>query len=212
MDKEMDEQTDSGASRWSHHWLGVFLLAVGCAQEKEPDNPYVGNMDDFSYSGQITPERNMRRVNANGRMVTMDEYKGRFVWADYAAPWCQPCVAQAQAIKSIENSLADEVVFLTVMTSASQRYEDAPDQKTARAWATRFGLNSERVVAATNLWAWSIPKHILYSPTGQTLYRSTGGLSANQIRGILSRYMEDWGAWSREGRIANWMKPGSRPR
>ena len=59
MVKEMNKQTDFGASRWRRLWLGVILLAMGCAQEKEPDNPYVGNMDDLSYSGQITPERIM---------------------------------------------------------------------------------------------------------------------------------------------------------
>ena len=69
--------------------------------------------------------------------------------------------------------------------------------------ATTYSM-VERVVAATNLWSWTFPTHILYSPEGQTLYRSTGYLSADQIND-LSRYMQDWDEWSRNGR-RQWMK------
>ena len=178
-------------------------MAVGCVGKKQADDPYVGDMDDLS-SGQVTPGGVTRRVNAVGNMVAIEEFKGRFVWADYAAPWCRPCISQAQAIKEVEKSLGEGVVFLTVMTSATEEYASIPDQHTAKAWANRFGLNPERVVAATNLWSWTFPTHILYSPEGQTLYRSTGYLSADQIND-LSRYMQDWDEWSRNGR-RQWMK------
>ena len=35
----------------------------------------------------------------------MDAFKGRFVWADYAAPWCDPCRNQAGIIKNLESAL-----------------------------------------------------------------------------------------------------------
>src|SRR5213592_4972457 len=124
-------------------------------------------MNDRSYAGQVSPSGVTRRVNAGGNMVAIEEFRGHFVWADYAAPWCQPCIPQAQAIKQVETSLGERVVFLTVMTSASEEYASIPDRQTAKAWANRFGLNPERVVAATNLWAWTIPTHILFSPEGQ---------------------------------------------
>jgi thiol-disulfide isomerase/thioredoxin len=186
--------------------IGPLLVAAGCGGDKAPDNPYIGNMDDFSYSGQVTPDGVTYRVSASAKQVSVAQFDGRFVWTDYAAPWCQPCVTQAQAIKSLERTLGDRVVFLTVITSASEKYEDVPDQQTARAWAQRFGLDPDRVVAATNLWAWKIPTHILYSPKGQTLYRSTGYLPAEEIQGLLNRYIIDWEKWDRTGEKADWMR------
>ncbi len=189
--------------------LGALLAEAGCGR-KPPDYPYVGNMDDSSYAGQVTPGHVVRRVTANGSDLSIAEFEGRFVWADYAAPWCEPCVAQARAIISVEKSFGEEAVFLTVMTSASPKYEDVPDRRTAQAWARRFRLDPERVVAATNLWAWTIPTHILFSPEGQALYRFTGYLSAEQIEDILSRYMRDWEKWSSTGETADWMRSGGR--
>jgi thiol-disulfide isomerase/thioredoxin len=165
-------------------------------------------MNDFSYAGQRTAEKIVYRVNALGEMVSVVEFEGRFVWADYAAPWCKPCVAQAQVIKRLENAFGDKVVFLTVMTSASPEYESIPTQETARAWSQRCGLNPNRVVAATDQWAKYIPTHILFSPEGQTLYRSTGYMTGDQIRGILSDYVKDWLNWSENAVIAHWMRFG----
>lgn len=186
--------------------VGVALVVAGCGGDEQPDNPYVGNMNDFSYSGQVTPDQTMYRASASGRDVSIAQFEGRFVWTDYAGPWCQPCVAQAQAVKSIEGAFRDRVVFLTVMTSASAQYEDVPTRQTAEAWAQRFRLDPERVVVATNLWAWTVPTHILYSPRGQTLYRSTGYLPAERITTVLGVHMRDWENWNRTGKTADWMK------
>ena len=188
--------------------LCLLVVGAGCARKNQLDDAYVGNMNDRSYAGQVSPSGVRRRVNAGGNMVAIEEFRGHFVWADYAAPWCQPCIPQAQAIKQVETSLGERVVFLTVMTSASEEYASIPNRQTAKAWADRFGLNPERVVAATNLWAWTIPTHILFSPEGQTLYRSTGYLSAGQINNLLSHYIQDWEEWSRSGHTAQWMKTG----
>jgi thiol-disulfide isomerase/thioredoxin len=186
--------------------IAAILVITGCGGDRSPDNPYIGNMDDRSYSGQITPDQVMYRLSASGKKVSVAEFKGRFVWADYAGPWCQPCVTQAQALKSLEGAFGDRVVFFTVMTSSSAEYEDIPTQQTAGAWAQRFGLNPDRVVVATNLWAWTVPTHILYSPEGHTLYRSTGYLPADEIQRLLNRYIIDWEKWSRAGEKAEWMR------
>ncbi len=212
---EIHSQSGKGAGAQARRWLrrGAILatsilcgLLAGCSLDESPENPYVGNLNDFSYSGQITPERVLSRMSAAGRAVSIDQFHGRFVWADYAAPWCGPCVPQAQAIKSLESSYGEEIVFLTVMTSKSPGYRDLPDRQTAKAWSARFGLNPDRVVAANNLWGLTIPTHVLYSPKGQTLYRSTGSLSAQQIREILDRYRRDWNHWEHGGQLAAWMR------
>ena len=176
------------------HLAVCLLMTVGCERQNPSpiENPYLGNMNDHSWGGLVEPGKDLRRVNANGRYVSVSEFKGKFLWTDYAAPWCQPCVPQAQAIKSLETVFGGKVVFLTVMTANSSRFEDVADQQTAKNWAQRFGLNPEQVVAATNLWSRTIPTHILFSPAGQMLYQSTGALTASQIQAIASKHMQAW--------------------
>ena len=185
-----------------------FCLVLGCGKSRTHDKPYVGNMDDYTYSGQKSDEGCVYRVNGHGEEVCVAEFEGHFVWADYAAPWCGPCAAQAKIIKALETELADEVVFLTVITSAKNEFQSIPTQETAKAWARRFGLDPAKVVAATNRWGMTIPTHILFSPTGQTLYRAVGFLSKEQLQEIMAAYIQDWENWSENGTEAEWMWSG----
>lgn len=184
--------------------IAVAALFFFCACG--PDDPYVGHMDDTSYAGQVTPAKTIGRVNAKGQIISIDQFRGRFVWAEYSAPWCSPCIPQARAIRQLDQRYRDKVIFLTVITSASTNYGDVPTQETARAWAAKTRLNPDRVVAATNLYGRKIPSHILYSPEGHALFRHEGLLSAAYIRKILERRMAEWYEWSRNGVTADWMR------
>jgi thiol-disulfide isomerase/thioredoxin len=187
--------------------IGICLV-LGCGKSRTNDNPYVGNMDDYTYSGQRSDDGCVYRVNGHGEEVCVAEFEGQFVWADYAAPWCPPCVAQAKIIKALETEFADEVVFLTIITSAKNEFQSIPTQETANAWARRFGLDPDKVVAATDRWGMTIPTHILYSPTGQTLYRTIGYYSKEQLQKIMADYIQDWENWSENGTEAEWMWSG----
>ena len=190
--------------------LGVigFCLVQGCGKSRSNDNPYVGNMDDYTYSGQRSDDGCVCRVNARGKEVCVAEFEGQFLWADYAAPWCRPCVAQAKIIKALETEFGSEVVFLTVITGETSEFQSIPTQQTANAWARRFGLNPANVVAATDRWGMTIPTHILFSPTGQTLYRANGFHSKEQLQEIMADYIQEWKNWSENGTEAEWMQSG----
>ncbi len=183
-------------------------LVQGCVKSASNHNPYVGNMNDFSYSGQLTDDNCVYRMNALGEEVCVAEFQERFVWADYSAIWCAPCASQAKVIKALEDEAGYQAVFLTVITSASAESQSMPTQQTARRWARRFRLYPARVVVATDKWGMTVPTHILFSPTGQTLYRAQGFHSKKQIREILESYMRDWKNWSDTGTIADWMRAG----
>jgi thiol-disulfide isomerase/thioredoxin len=177
----------------------------GCGTGKSGDNPYVGDMNDFTYGGQWTDDGCVYRVAASGDEVCVADFEGQFVWADYAAPWCNPCRAQAKVIKALEKEFGDRVVFLTVITSAKNEFNSAPTQQTAKSWARKYGLDPASVVVATDRWGMTIPTHILYSPTGQTLFRTKGYHSKDQVRAILAKYTGDWKNWSENGTTADWM-------
>jgi hypothetical protein len=161
----------------------------------------VGNMNDDSYS---TGRTQAPRPNALGEPVAMPGFAGKFVWAEYAAPWCETCAWQTPQTRQVEEGIGEEVVFLTVMTAKSNEYNDHATVETARAWAARFGLDPERVLAA-ELWFKTIPEHRFYSPEGHTLFVHVGALSADQIRQVISFYKAGWEDWSETGSRADWM-------
>jgi len=162
----------------------------------------VCNMNDDSYSSGRTQAP---RLNALGNPVSMTDFEGRFVWSEYAATWCSVCARQTPETKKVETELGEEIVFLTVMTGKSNKYNDHADVMTAQQWAGRYQLPSERVIAA-ELWYKTIPEHRFYSPQGHTLFVHVGYLSAEQIKDVIAYYKPDWERWAETGKKAKWMK------
>ena len=70
---------------WHYRLIAVFamlLVAGGCTSGNQPD-PYVGNMDDFSYAGRRGKSYG---PSASGKTIEMADFKGRFVWIDFTPP------------------------------------------------------------------------------------------------------------------------------
>ncbi len=103
-------------------------------------------------------------------------------------------------------NIRDPQVFVTIMTSASTRYNDIPTSNLAADWAKQFDLYSDHVLVAENLWSRTVPAHILFSPEGHTLFRHTGLMQTADIRRIYERYRNDWQAWHENGVHADWMR------
>ena len=161
----------------------------------------VGNLNDASYSGGRTQEP---RRNALDRPVSMTDFEGKFVWSEYAATWCPVCAKQTPETQKVERELGEEIVFLTVMTGRSNAYNDHATVATAKDWASRYRLESERVIAA-ELWFKTVPEHRFYSPEGHTLFVHVGYLSAEQIREVIAYYKTGWEHWAETGERAKWM-------
>jgi thiol-disulfide isomerase/thioredoxin len=164
--------------------LQMLLFVTGCGGESHSGDPYLGNLGDHSYANR----RGKSYELAGGGSLSFSSFAGEFVWVDFAAPWCPPCIPQAQVIRQLEHATPG-VAFITLMTSDEEPLSVATD-RTASRWASRFGLDSSRVAACTETRV--IPTHMLFSPEGQLLYWSEGGLSAAQIQSVLSSQMPKW--------------------
>ncbi len=190
--------------------LSLALTVCGCGDKGPVKRSWgrmkglekiVGNMNDISYSSGRAQEP---RPNALGELVAMPDFEGNFVWSEYAAPWCKVCAWQTPETKKVEKEMEGDVVFLTVMTGKSNKYNDHATVETAKAWAGRFGLDPNHVLAA-ELWFKTIPEHRFYSPRGHTLFVHVGALSADQIREVISYYKTGWENWAKTGQRADWM-------
>lgn len=173
--------------------LSVVMFLPSCGGGGE--DPVVGNMDDFSYMGRRGLPYG---PSATGQSVDLAAFKGRFVWVDYSAPWCGPCVSQAPTIRSLEHAFDNDVVFLTVLVSDASPRNPAT-RATARVWAAQHRLDPGHVAAGREAVRY-IPTHVLFSPMGQTLFRRSGVLSEGQIRSVIDRHRREWNDWYAENK------------
>jgi thiol-disulfide isomerase/thioredoxin len=171
---------------------GVMALGlVGCSggDPRDAVDRYVGKADDHSYAGM---GGRVVGANVNGDQISLEDFKGKYLWVDYTAPWCPPCNRQAPIIASLEKRHAKKVVFLTVLTSDNKPMKLATD-KTAKNWSRKFKLSPDHVVAGRgNFSGMVIPQHFLFSPSGQTLYRHKGLLFAGHIEEQVAEHTKGW--------------------
>lgn len=167
--------------------LCLILLACG-GDRPQPGaggDPYLGNLADTSYANR----RGKAFPTAAGGELRLDDHEGRWVWVDFAAPWCPPCVPQSQVMLSLESRLPDDVVVLTLLTSDDDPMTPATPA-TARAWAGRFGLRADRVAVCGETRF--LPSHMLFSPRGQLLLWREGLMPADEILGAIREQRAAW--------------------
>jgi len=185
----------------------VLAAAIAlCCHGSNPadgDSP-IGNLDDRSYGGL---RDRAPRPSASGAPLDMARFDGRFVWADYAAPWCSTCTTQVPQLEQVRRSLGSDIGFVTVLTSEMGGYRHPATEETARRWASQHGLAADHVVAA-DLTSMAVPRHVLFSPEGHMLFEWKGYFSAEQIREVVERRMADYQSWKRFGTHAHWMRGG----
>jgi hypothetical protein len=178
--------------------LGVFVetfgidpASVGSAGGGKRDAAaYVPDYSDHSYSGGRGIPYGL---NALAQPVSLDLFEGRFVFVEYTAPWCSSAGAQAASFRNLTRRphvAGREVVFLTVMTGGEEALTPST-RETALEWAQRYGLDPARVVAEGDS-SRTVPQHALFSPSGQTLYRSEGRLTEAQMAALLARRIGQW--------------------
>ena len=171
-------------------WCLTTLLGLAACRQDEPRaHPVIGNMGNESYwsDGEIPYK------NGLGKSVRLDQFEGYFVWLDCSAPWCGPCQRQAPVLRKLERPFAEDVVFLTLLTSDYEPNVVAT-AGTARTWADHYKLDPAAVLASRSQCG-VVPQHTLFSPFGQTLYHQVGYHTEAQIRATLAAKMAAWNRW-----------------
>jgi hypothetical protein len=166
----------------------ILLLLAAC--DRDATRPGLTDridMRDTSYARG----RDVERVNARGSPVRWRDYAGQFLWVEYAAPWCGICAQQTSELRDLR---PPNTAMVTVMTSEMGGYGHPATPATAAAWAERYGLDPDRVIAA-DLTSLSVPRHLLFSPEGHTLFARAGYMSRQEIDAVIKARQADWRLW-----------------
>ncbi len=60
-------------------------------------------------------------IDAEGNTVSMEQFRGKYVYIDLWASWCVPCVKEIPHLQNLEKELQnDNVVFVSISTDSSE--------------------------------------------------------------------------------------------
>lgn len=70
--------------------------------------------------GSVFPD--VKLIDAEGNTVTMDKFRGKYVYIDLWASWCVPCVKEVPYLQKLEQELQNkDVVFVSISTDSSEQ-------------------------------------------------------------------------------------------
>lgn len=60
-------------------------------------------------------------LDKNGKMVSLDEFKGKIIFVNFWATWCPPCIAEMPSMQKLYSDYQDKIVFLFVTTDSFEK-------------------------------------------------------------------------------------------
>ncbi len=142
--------------------LQSVLLSTGLIK---PDLKLVDLTDrDFDYSGKF--------VDFEGKVVSLDDYRGKTVFINLWASWCGPCRAEMPHISELYKSVEQNENIEFLMIGLDNEIEKSREFIEGKNWAfpavhASFGINP-------SLQSESIPTTLVVNPEGQIVFYQQG--------------------------------------
>jgi thiol-disulfide isomerase/thioredoxin len=122
----------------------------------------------------------------DGKPITLETYRGRYVLLNFWATWCGPCIAEFPHLEAIHKEFGDDERFAMLSLSVDDEIA-APGtllEGKDHAWTQAFlGAPSESQVVK-DYHAQVIPLHILVGPDGKIVAH---GLRGESIRAAIAK-------------------------
>ena len=109
--------------------------------------------------------------NFNGGTTSLKDLKGKYVYIDVWATWCNPCKAEIPALKELETAYGEKMHFVSISVDKEKTYEDwkkmvaEKELKGVQLHATENWDSAFMKAYAVN----SIPRFILLDPSGNVV-------------------------------------------
>lgn len=85
----------------------------------DPDSPPASRMGGFANyveAKELKPVPAIRFMDASGRVMTLEDFRGRVVVLNLWATWCTPCVAEMPTLDRLQQQLGEEDAIVLALS------------------------------------------------------------------------------------------------
>lgn len=127
----------------------------------------MGKDDKFAV-GTVAPE--FSTLDANGKKVSLSDFKGKYVFLDFWASWCGPCKPQIPFLKAANDKFKSKnFVMVGISLDGTREAWMKAVEKHQMDWLQLSSLLSWKEPAALTYEVGAIPFNILIGPDGKIL-------------------------------------------
>lgn len=124
--------------------------------------------------GNPAPEFTL--VDRNGKTIRLQDLRGKYVYLDFWATWCTPCIKEMEVIKQLHKKYGRKVVFLSISVDESPEAMQRFLKKRKYKWKFAHMANQPNIKELYNVHG--VPVYYLIDPDGflvqSPAYRPTG--------------------------------------
>ncbi len=115
--------------------------------------------------GSIAPEFEFKLPN--GELKKLSDYRGKYVYIDFWATWCTPCINEMRLTKALNETYKEQVEILSISIDESNKKFQKFTSKMTYDWV--FGRASNLDKLKEDYRIMLIPKYVLVGPDGEII-------------------------------------------
>ena len=125
--------------------------------------------------------------DATGKLVGLDDFKGQFVYIDFWATWCAPCIKEIPAQQKLIESYKDKnIAFLAISIDTDiENWKTFLVSHASENCIQLFGNGGFSSEVATAYQLRGIPAYVLIDPDGKIIDVAAPSPSSPEIRKLL---------------------------
>lgn len=173
----------------------VAISTTGKTREnKQIAKYYLGRLRKLGIGAEAP---NFILSNKDGEMVQLKDFRGKYVYIDFWATWCKPCIKSMQVMKQIHPKYQDNVEFISVNIDERKKRFDKHMEVFSYPWTVLYAGSNEKIKDNYDIVV--IPLYYLIDPNGKLIqspaFSPGGGIEATFSKLFNSETKEEIKIW-----------------
>lgn len=123
------------------------------------------------------PSLDLRFKDRHGKVVTLNDLKGKVVFLNFWATWCPPCLAEMPSINKLYEQYKNNKDVIFVMVDADSNLEKSQGYMNAR----KYDMMVYQMVSSVpeQIFAGSLPTTVVFDKQGRVSFKHEGAANYN---------------------------------
>jgi thiol-disulfide isomerase/thioredoxin len=158
---------------------------------------YLNKKYSYLFDDETTHSNDIELLDTDNKRISLSEIlkynKGNFIYIDFWASWCAPCLKEMPSAKSIREKYKDENIVFIYLSIFDEKENWKQSIKKAQLQNVKNNyliLNPYDAILIKNLNIKSIPRYLLYDKNGELIYRNAPEPSSLELQQIFNQLIE----------------------